>query len=56
MLDGLRSACAAVADRARYVRIEHERTAAYVGTLPIDLIVAVCEKAGCADAFEALRV
>lgn len=37
MLDGLRSACAAVADRARYVRIEHERTAAYVGTLPIDL-------------------
>jgi hypothetical protein len=37
VLDGLRSACAAVADRARYVRIEHERTAAYVGTLPIDL-------------------
>jgi putative tRNA adenosine deaminase-associated protein len=26
------------------------------GILPIDLIVAVCEKAGCADAFEALRV
>jgi putative tRNA adenosine deaminase-associated protein len=26
------------------------------GTLPIDLIAAVCEKAGCADAFEALRV
>jgi putative tRNA adenosine deaminase-associated protein len=26
------------------------------GTLPIDVIVAVCEKAGCADAFEALRV
>jgi putative tRNA adenosine deaminase-associated protein len=29
---------------------------AHEGTLPIDLIVAVCEKAGCADAFEALRV
>jgi putative tRNA adenosine deaminase-associated protein len=25
------------------------------GTLPIDVIVAVCEKAGCADAFEAVR-
>jgi putative tRNA adenosine deaminase-associated protein len=29
---------------------------AHEGTLPIDLIVAVCDKAGCADAFEALRV
>ena len=29
---------------------------AHEGTLPIDVIVAVCEKAGCADAFEALRV
>lgn len=25
------------------------------GTLPIDLILAVCERAGCADAFEAVR-
>lgn len=25
------------------------------GTLPIDVIVAVCEKAGCADEFEAIR-
>jgi putative tRNA adenosine deaminase-associated protein len=29
---------------------------AHEGTLPIDVIVAVCEKAGCADAFEGLRV
>ena len=29
---------------------------AHEGTLPIDLIVAVCEKAGCADVLEALRV
>jgi len=29
---------------------------AHEGTLPIDLIVAVCEKAGCADALEAVRV
>jgi putative tRNA adenosine deaminase-associated protein len=28
---------------------EHE------GTLPIDVLVAVCEKAGCADAFESIR-
>lgn len=26
------------------------------GTLPVDLIVAVCERAGCAEAFEAVRV
>lgn len=29
---------------------------AHEGTLPIDVIVAVCEKAGCADEFEAIRV
>jgi putative tRNA adenosine deaminase-associated protein len=29
---------------------------AHEGTLPIDVIVAVCDKAGCADAFEAVRV
>ncbi|MDT4893404.1 MAG: hypothetical protein QOE97_2439 [Pseudonocardiales bacterium] len=28
---------------------------AHEGTLPIDLIVAVCDKAGCGDAFEAVR-
>jgi putative tRNA adenosine deaminase-associated protein len=28
---------------------------AHEGTLPIDVIVAVCEKAGCADEFEAIR-
>jgi hypothetical protein len=37
LLAGLRSACAQVSDRARSVRIEHDRTLAYVGTLPIDL-------------------
>jgi Potential Queuosine, Q, salvage protein family len=37
LLNDLRSACALVADRARYVRIERERTSAYVGSLPIDL-------------------
>jgi catechol 2,3-dioxygenase-like lactoylglutathione lyase family enzyme len=37
LLDGLRSACAQVAGRARYVHIEHGRTSGYVGTLPIDL-------------------
>ncbi len=26
------------------------------GTLPVDLIVSVCERAGCAEAFEAVRV
>jgi putative tRNA adenosine deaminase-associated protein len=25
------------------------------GTLPVDVLLAVCEKAGCADEFEALR-
>ncbi len=29
---------------------------AHEGTLPIDLIVAVCDKAGCSEAFEAVRV
>jgi putative tRNA adenosine deaminase-associated protein len=28
---------------------------AHEGTLPIDVIVAICEKAGCADEFEAIR-
>ena len=28
---------------------------AHEGTLPIDVVVAVCEKAGCADPFEAIR-
>ncbi|MDT4936718.1 MAG: hypothetical protein QOG80_389 [Pseudonocardiales bacterium] len=28
---------------------------AHEGTLPIDVVVAVCEKAGCADSFEAVR-
>jgi Potential Queuosine, Q, salvage protein family len=37
LLDGLRFACAQVAERARFVRIERDRTSAYVGTLPIDL-------------------
>jgi len=36
-LDELRSACALVAERAEHVRIEPERTPAYVGTLPIDM-------------------
>jgi Queuosine salvage protein len=37
VLADLRSACAAVADRARYVRVERDRTSAYVATLPLDL-------------------
>ena len=28
---------------------------AHEGTLPIDILVAICEKAGCADAFEGVR-
>ncbi len=28
---------------------------AHQGTLPIDILVAVCEKAGCADEFESVR-
>lgn len=37
VLTDLRSACAAVAEKARYVRINLDQTAAYVGTLPVDL-------------------
>jgi hypothetical protein len=37
VLSDLRSACARVAERARYVQIEHERVPGYMGTLPIDL-------------------
>ena len=37
MLEELRAACALVAERAEYVHIEHDRIAAYVATLPIDL-------------------
>jgi hypothetical protein len=36
VLTRLRAACAQVAERAQFVRIEPERTAAYVGTLPVD--------------------
>jgi Potential Queuosine, Q, salvage protein family len=36
VLTELRSACAQVAERAEYVRIEPERTSAYIGTLPLD--------------------
>lgn len=28
---------------------------AHEGTLPIDILVAICERAGCADAFEGVR-
>jgi putative queuosine salvage protein len=37
LLDGLRCACAQVSERSCSVRIEHDRTSAYVGTLPIAL-------------------
>ena len=37
VLAELRSACATVADRARFVRVEPDRTSSYVATLPIDL-------------------
>ncbi|HTP23221.1 MAG TPA: queuosine salvage family protein [Solirubrobacteraceae bacterium] len=36
VLTGLRAACAQVANQAQFVRVEPERTAAYVGTLPVD--------------------
>jgi hypothetical protein len=36
LLTELRSACAEIADRARFVRVEPERTVAYIGTLPVD--------------------
>jgi hypothetical protein len=37
VLTRLRDACAQVADRARFVRVEPERIAAYIGTLPVGL-------------------
>jgi Queuosine salvage protein len=37
VLADLRSACAAVADRARHVRLEREHISGYVATLPMDL-------------------
>ena len=37
VLTDLRSACAAVAEKARYVRIDPDQTSAYIGTLPVDL-------------------
>jgi hypothetical protein len=37
LLTDLREACARVAERARHVHVEPERTAAYVGTLPLDV-------------------
>ena len=37
VLTDLRSACATVAETARSVRIDRDRTSAYVGTLPVDL-------------------
>jgi hypothetical protein len=37
LLTDLRAACQRVAERARHVRIEHERIPGYVGTLPIDV-------------------
>jgi Potential Queuosine, Q, salvage protein family len=37
VLTELRSACAAVAENARYVRIDPDHTSAYVGSLPVDL-------------------
>jgi hypothetical protein len=37
LLTRLRSSCQTVAETARYVRVDHGRTAAYIGTLPVDL-------------------
>ena len=37
VLTDLRSACAVVAEKAHYVRIDPDQTSAYVGTLPVDL-------------------
>ncbi|MBV8219681.1 MAG: hypothetical protein JO325_14540, partial [Solirubrobacterales bacterium] len=37
VLTQLRSACAAVAENARSVRVDPEHTASYIGTLPVDL-------------------
>ena len=36
VLTQLRSACAEIADRAQFVRVEPDRTAAYIGTPPVD--------------------
>lgn len=36
VLTQLRSACAQIADQAQFVRVEPERTAAYIGTLPVE--------------------
>jgi Potential Queuosine, Q, salvage protein family len=36
VLTQLRSACAEIAMRAQHVRVEPQRTAAYIGTLPVD--------------------
>ena len=35
-LTELRSACAEIANSAQFVRVEPERTAAYIATLPVD--------------------
>ena len=35
LLTELRSACAEIADRAQYVRVDPERASAYIGTLPV---------------------
>jgi Queuosine salvage protein len=37
VLTELRSACAEIANSAQFVRIDHDRTFAYIGTLPVDL-------------------
>jgi hypothetical protein len=39
LLTRLRSSCQIVAETARHVRVDHDRTAAYIGTLPVDLPV-----------------
>jgi len=36
VLTQLRSACAQIADQAQFVRVEPERTAAYIGALPVE--------------------
>ncbi|HUA70476.1 MAG TPA: queuosine salvage family protein [Solirubrobacteraceae bacterium] len=36
VLNQLRSACAQIADRAEFVRVEPDKAAAYIGTLPVD--------------------
>jgi hypothetical protein len=36
LLSRLRDACAQIADLARFVRVEPDRTAAYIGTLPVN--------------------